>query len=491
MSSARRLLLQGTTALLICVPSVAFAQVQPQGGTDANVGMLTPTTTNAAAVSELKAALEDFFNLRQKSAAARASRALELEPGFGIARAFRAVIVGGPTAAAETQRAASDAAAASAGEAVLALAVREQFAGRAPNARRLFATAVELLPNDRTVALWRAWTLPDTARVTALRDVVARYPDFGSAKMFLAFYLTPLGLGLDSIARANGEEAIRVSGEAVRLAPQTSAAHANLGHVLLALRRFPEAQQHLTAATSIAPKDAYAYELLAQIHALEGRIPEMRLTLDSALAWTPNVGATFNYKRARALTFLHEGNAQQAQAELAAVAREAEEMQARGQAGLTHMFMASVSAAMRDTAGVEQHLAAARTFDPAPGTLADYEVTTYSLSGQAVKARRALETYIRVSGPQPSLSEQINATRTANVHRATGLVLLAERKPQEAIAELRQGGSNPYATLGIIEALKMQRKNKEADAERSAFFARKEFSFVSTAVPIIKYRARR
>src|SRR5688500_10634077 len=95
-------------ALLALTPTVALAQVQPQSATPP-AGMLTPSTTNAAAVTELRAALDDQFMWGYGAARMKAGRAVEMEPTFGLARAIQAWMVGGPTAAAESQRAATEA----------------------------------------------------------------------------------------------------------------------------------------------------------------------------------------------------------------------------------------------------------------------------------------------------------------------------------------------------------------------------------------------
>jgi tetratricopeptide (TPR) repeat protein len=480
-----------TAALIAALaPSLALAQAQPQGAAaNPNAGMLTPATTNAAAVSELRASLDRYNLWTTRPSVEHAKQALALEPTFGLARTTQAILVGGPTAAAEFQRAATEASTGSAVEALLALGAREVNAGRAPTGRRLSQLAAELAPNDRQVATWRAIQLPDTVRVNAFRDVANRFPDYPGAKMWLSYYLTPAGL--DSIIKANADEALRVAFEAVRLAPNESGTHTAVAHVLVYNGRFDEAKGHLGAATKMTPVSEYAYELQAQIAAVENNFPVLRAALDTAAAATPGIGAGFTYRRARALVALSESNPQGALTELSAIERDAEAIGAKPQAALTHLFMAAVAGATRDTAGVEQHLTAARMLDSAQAVIADYAVTTYSISGQAAKARRALEDYIRVGGPRPNLSPAVNATRTTNVHRMTGLVLIAEKKPQEAIAELRQGGNNPYATLGIIEAYKLQKNTKQADAERTDFFQRKNFSFNSTATPIIRYRAKK
>lgn len=484
MRSTRPMSLRAAT--LLALPFTLLAQAQPQGAA-AGAGMLTGPNANAAAVAELRGALAEQFQWSFLGAKEKLDRALEMQPTFGVARAIRAWVVGGPTAAAETQKGAADAVSGTAAEAALAMAYREQAAGRAENARRFANLATELAPNDRDVAFLRAILLADTARTNALRDLAAKSPEDANVRAYLAFFLMPPGV--DSVVEANAAEASRVAMEAVRLAPQSATTHTAIALVLNAQRKYAEAQPHLLAAARMQPRSAPTYEGLAQTYAVDGRYAEMRAALDTAAALSANVGNQFFYRRPRALTHLSEGGAQTALAELAQQVKDAEAINARGQLAQTHLWMALVSAGARDSAGAEQHLAAARTFEPGAGLLADNEVIVYTLIGNATQARRALNDYVRLSGPQPNLPSFVNSTRTQNVHRQTGLVLVAEKKPAEAIVELRQGGTNPYATLGVIEALTLQKKTREADAERAAFFQRKQFSFNSSATPIIRYRA--
>ena len=106
MSAVRRSTLRNAALLAALAPAALLAQAQPQGATaNPNAGMLTPSTTNAAAITELRASLERYNLLTGRPALQHAKRALELEPTFGLARTVQAIIVGGPTASAEFARA--------------------------------------------------------------------------------------------------------------------------------------------------------------------------------------------------------------------------------------------------------------------------------------------------------------------------------------------------------------------------------------------------
>ena len=486
MSAVRNRVL--ATALIVAVPSVALTQVQQAAAPPA--GMLAPTAP-APAVAELRAAIDDNFNLFLTSGAERANRAFQMDTTFGLARLWRAAYLGGPTVAAEAQRAAHDALNATPGEAVLALAYREFTAGRAPNARRLLNVAAEMMPNDRQVLMWRAVNLVDTARHNALRDISARNPDYAASRIQLATGLVNWNVTITDAVRANGEEALRAAEEAVRLAPQSSGAHYAMGHVLHSLGRDAEATAHLLVASKLQPVTWWTWDALADIYNRDGKLADMRTALDSGIKYAPNIGNKAVGRRIRALTYLSEGDGKRAMEELTALVKDMEAIDARGQLATTHLSMALIAAGMRDSAAAEAHHNAARPYNPAAGALADNGVIVFSLIGNAPAARAALNDYIRINTANPPPNAEAARTREENIHRQTGLTLLGEKKYAEAIAELKQGGANPYTKLGLIESYKAMKNNKEADAIRTAFLASREFTSNSTGTPIIRYRAKK
>jgi hypothetical protein len=145
--------------------------------------------------------------------------------------------------------------------------------------------------------------------------------------------------------------------------------------------------------------------------------------------------------------------------------------------------MAVVAAGIHDVAGIDAHFAEAKRLNLGENTLADTRVVANALAGRGDSARAALTDYVRLN-PGPA-----GAPPSENIHRMTGLTLLAEGKPQEAIAELQQGGANPYAQLGIIEALIKLGRTTEAEAQRTAMLGRKDTAWGSTSIPIARYRA--
>ena len=433
----------------------------------------------ATAIAEYDLALNAYLAWSWTDAYVHAQQALALDSSFGLARALVARIRGGPTAAGERNRAAVDAARGNAAEAVIAQAIR---AGTTPAAAKLWNTAVELVPNDPLITLDRALALAGNGRVDALRAAAKKFPDHPATKMWLAYYLTPVIFPRPS--EADAAEALAAAQDALRLAPNATGSHAAMGHVLERLGREDEALRHLQTATSLTPTGEYAFTLRAEILVHQGKPAEARAAIDSAIILTDNLGNVGTYRTQRALTFLHEGNVPATVAAMEESARSFEASDLRALAATARLYLAIVYAGTNNGKAANEQLALADRYGAARGLLADNSVIVYSLTRQAAAARRALTEYVRLAQQAPP-----SQVRDENIHRMTGLTLLAEGKPAEAIAELKQGGPNPYSQLGLIEAYVQLGDKKQADAERAGMFARKDFGLISTATPIARLRS--
>ncbi len=464
---------------LVAALALTASLLGAQSATEAGAGKLVPANPRATAITEYEAALDAWQGWSWTEGYQHARRALGADSSFGLARALHARYRGGPTVAAELSQAASDAAKGPVPEAVLALAAR---AGGA-NAAVLWNAAVQLFPNDPRVALDRALALAGEARLVALREMTKKFPDHVASKYWLAYYLA---LPIQPRApKAVLDEALAVAQEGVRQAPNAGASHTALAFVLERLEREDEALEHLKAATSLPDPTNFPFEVRAEILVHKNRIAEARAALDSAILLTDNMGGHVTYQVTRALTFLHKGNLAAAMASVEDAAKEAMVNEQRGAEAQAHVTMAMMLAAADNVPAVNEHLAIARRLGATPATLNDAMVISYGLTKQGAAARKALEAYIVTA------QAQAPAVRELNVHRMTGMALLAEGKPAEAIAEFRQGGTNPYAQVGIIEAYLQMGKKKEASAERAALFARTDFSVGSTALAGARYRSLR
>lgn len=464
----------GASGALAVGAGLLSGQVQQQGAAS---GKLNPIDARATAISEYLTALDAYQNLSWTEGFLHAQRAFTADSSFGLARALYARYRAGPNAAAEARRAAADAVSGSTAEAIIALA----NASSGPAAAGLWDLAVKLHPNDPRVATDRALAMGGRARIDALRDVANKFADAAAPRMWLAYSL------VNSLTpprpKSDDEEALAAAQEAVRLAPTSSGAHAVLGFVYERMGREDDAMTHFGHATSMPLPFEGTFQLRAELLERQGKYAEARAALDSAILLTESIDNRASYMTLRALTFLYEGNLAATMAALDDAARDARASRSRDNEAAVHMTMSIVAAGAGNLKLAEEHRAIGRRLGATPGQLADAGVIMYAFARQGPAARKALESYVEAVAGQPA------DLRSENVHRQTGLTLVAEGKPDEAIAELKQGGLNPYAQLGLIEAYTQLGRKKEADAERAAMLARRDFGIGSTAMPIVRYRS--
>lgn len=464
----------GSSTTILLAAGLLAGQVQQQGAAS---GRLTPADPRGTAISEYLIALDDYQSWSWTDGFAHVQRALAIDSSFGLARALYARYRGGPTVSAEAARAASDAVHATTPEAVIALA--NYTTG--PASEGLWDLAVKLLPNDPRVALDRALTMTGRQRIDALREVANKFPDAAAPRMWLAYWLTnPL---FPPRPKADDDEALAAAQAAVRLAPNSTGAHAALAYVYERIGKDEDAFVHLGHATSMPLPSEAAFQIRAELLERRGKYAEARAALDSAILLSDNLSNRVTYMSYRAVSFLYDGNLAATIAGLEDAAREAHDHDQRAAESTVHGTMAIVYAGAGNAKAAEEQRALSRRLGATPGALADGGVIIYALTNQGAAARQVLASYVELVAGAPA------DIRSENVHRMTGLTLLAEGKAAEAISELKQGGLNPYSQLGLIEAYKQLGRKREADAEVAAMLARKDFGIGSTAMPIVKYRS--
>ncbi|MGE5731022.1 MAG: hypothetical protein ACM37U_03715, partial [Gemmatimonas sp.] len=253
----------GSSSALLLAAGLLAGQVQQQGAATAG-GRLSLADPRASAITEYLAALDAYQNWSWTEGFPHLQRALAMDSSFGLARALYARYRGGPTASAEAARAARDAVHATAPEAVIALA--NYTTG--PASEGLWDLAVKLLPNDPRVALDRALALTGRARIDALRQVASKFPDAPAPRIWLAFHLT--NLLFPPRPKADDDEALAAAQEAVRLAPNSTGAHAALGWVYERIGNDAEALVHLGHATSMPMPFEGAFQTRAELLERQG-----------------------------------------------------------------------------------------------------------------------------------------------------------------------------------------------------------------------------
>jgi tetratricopeptide (TPR) repeat protein len=473
----RRRCVSLTVVALVLVASNSSAQVQQQG--NAAAGTMQLTNVTAAARDALFAAVDAFDTWSFAEAARQAGMAVSADSSFGLARGYRLAMTGSPTAAnanAEFTRAVHDASTRSAGEMTYLMATRSAGA----NASRLYATARGFFPNDRRLALAHANSLVGEARIDSLRALSRRVPDYVGAKIWLAYYLT---LTSFSASSADRYEALNAAMDAVRVAPRTAGTHTALGHALTALGREDEAVAHLNAATKMDPGQEYAYVVLSEIYADDGkprRVDRARAALDSAIAVNASYGRRNNQRINRGLLLFYDGRSAEGFAELEAIAKEIEGN--GGNPAVLYAQMAGLAAGIGDSAGCTRWMAEAKRVQ-GPANISIQSAQAYALNHQGPEARRAIEDYLRTA-------DTTTLAFRYDLSRMTGMALLAEGKPAEALAELKKSDTqaNTFAQLAMVDAYAALKDQKSADETLAALVARRDVGNAAVSKALANYR---
>jgi predicted Zn-dependent protease len=456
------------------------ASAQTPAATPAGAGIFNPTTVPADARVHFMAALDAWRNWQSGAAVEHANRALAIDSTLGLPRAIRAWQIAGPTRGPEMSRAVGDAMRLGIGHATIAL-------GMAYNAHLpTRQTLVRMFPGDRGLAFDLAMTYAGAARIDSLRALTVRFPDYVPAKVRLAYLLVPSGIAV--IQPAAGEEALRVAQEALRLAPNTSTTHMIVGHVLERLYRHDDAMVHLRHATTMSPPHHWAYVLIGEIAMRDGKPPaEARAAFDSASRLVPNVSLKVDYARVASMMPMAGGNLRATLTALESLARDAEAAGLRADAAECYVWASHAAAGDRNNgATIERYIGEAARLGFAQPGLSNQALYAYGITGDGPRARRTLTAWTQLT--------QNNTTpaRANTLEIMTGLTLLAEGKASEAIAVLaavaENNATDRFIALGLIEAYKLAGRTADERAARDSLLARKDVRYLSTALPILRYR---
>jgi hypothetical protein len=414
-----------------------------------------------------------------------ANRALSIDSTIGLARILRTDLSGGTSTAAVTEeyrRGLADAAARGLGEYTYATGLRVTGI----NSHRYLNLARQILPGDRRIALDQAISFLGDERIDSLRSLVRQHPDWLAPRLQLVNYLAP---GAYTTAPQQFYEALTVAEAAVRLAPNQAASHVALAYALWRIGRHDEAAAHAQASTKLDSKLEYAYRIESEIYIHDGKprsVDRARAALDSAIAVTPNFGRRLEDRRHRAFLLFYDGRKVEGQAELAAVAKDYETV-APGTAAVIYAQMAALAAGTGDSARVEGYMAEARRVLPQNGNIAIQAAQAYAIGRQPAAARRELNEFVRRAAD--TTTSAFNSDR----RRLTGMVLVAEGKPAEGLAELKKSdlAANPFAEVAMVDAYLMLGQKAEAAAVQQSLVSRKHVGNQAISIAIANYRWRK
>jgi tetratricopeptide (TPR) repeat protein len=470
---------------LLLFPLTAVAQVQ-QAGSAIPPGTMALANLPAGARDAAFASIDARQVWNWNAATDQANKALLIDSTFGLARLLRVDLTGAPTAAlanAEYRRATEDAAGRGVGEATYLSGLRVTGV----NANRLLGTAREMLPNDRRVALDHALSFVAETRLDSLRSLVRQFPDFVAPRIWLAYYL---GFSAYSSSPQEVYEALIVAENAVRLAPQVPGTHAVLGWVLLRQGRLDEATAHLAAASKLDPMFENAYWIETEVFIHDGKpkgVDRARAAYDSAIAAAPNFLRKIAYRRDRAMMLFYDGRKTEGFAELAAVAKE-HEAAAPATAATTYSQMAELAGGTgADSATIARYLAEARRVAP-NADVGVQAVQAYAMARIPGAARRELNDWVR-RFPVVT-TDTASPGAKSNYRRSNGMVLIAEGKYAEGIAEIKRSDipSNPFAELSMIDAYTAMNNKAQATAMLAEMVSRPYGPNTAISVAIAFYR---
>lgn len=460
---------------------LALASAVPLSAQDAAKagGTLGVTTGSDEAQTAFWAGLDDLENIFFERGAQRLQRAISLDPKLGIARAAYGLFAPGLTPAQRDQelnQGVADAANASTGELLLALAWRARGADRASERLVLFRAAAELLPQDRHLAYYVANSTPELqARVRQLEAVTRRFPDYAPPLNQVAYARNTLGDMAGALAAAEQQ---------VKVAPNLPNPHDSYAEMLQFAGKLDEATQHYQHAMGLDGDYLAAHTGLAEVAMLNGDGATARTHYGHAIEKETVPQTRLGYRQAIAVTYVNEGNLKAAVAELTAVAEEAERNNYAGVAAAAHRNLAVVEAALGDKNTPHGHLAKAQELGGDVPAQQVFAAVTHALLGHLNPAKAAAARYAEggsAPNPAPAL--------VRNIQSVNGMLVAAEGNSAGALEASRQAGpAGALAKVLAAELLKKEGKGSEAQTLRNEVMA---YSQVDLFTVIAKQRAKK
>ncbi len=266
LAGARRFGLPGGLALAFTVPAGLAAQM----GAGVPAAKLELATTSEAAKTEFWAALDAYNNIEPSRGTPRIKRALELDPGFGLARVVYAQRAAGLTPSERTTemaRGVADAAKGSAVEALVAMGLRDFFTNR-ERSRTILEAAATLAPGDPNIAFFLGQLANNAGEsATAMEDLIARFPDFAPAYNTLAYSRWTLG------DQAGARTAVTTYMEKASAHPNP---HDSYGEILQWSGQLDDALAHYQKALDLDPDFTEGGIGLAEVYVLQGKGAQAR-----------------------------------------------------------------------------------------------------------------------------------------------------------------------------------------------------------------------
>ncbi|MGH2626033.1 MAG: tetratricopeptide repeat protein, partial [Anaerolineales bacterium] len=256
--------------------SIALAgpgSVAAQLGAGVRPAKLEPTSTSEAAKTAFWTAIDHFNNIEFATGATHMRRALEVDPGFGLARVAYGLNAPGLSAAERDStiaRGVADAARASPLEALVAMGLRE-FRGDRERGRTILKSAATIAPGDPNIAFYVAQLSTNAGETAiAMRDVTVRFPDFAPAYNLLAYNLWTI---------RDRAGALEAAANYMAKAPNHPNSHDTYAEILQFSGRFDEAIVHYQKALEMDPTNTEGAVGMAEVYTLQGKGDQARAAI--------------------------------------------------------------------------------------------------------------------------------------------------------------------------------------------------------------------
>ncbi len=417
-------------AVLTAVPLTARSQADTS---------LKLTTTSQQAASEFRAGVRDYENVSFDAAGSHFKAAVDADPNFGLARVFWVGTNGFPTRAqreAELNRGVADAARGNVNELILATAYREAFLNHRDAANALFRAASQLMPSDRLAAFGGAFGTFGNARLPALREFAARYPDYAPTYNSLAYSLWGAGDRAGALAAAKRQ---------VELNPTAPNPHDTYAEILQWNGNFPEATAHYLQATKLSPRFPEAYAGLAEVAALQGNYDQARSYLNQAIAnaWSPIQKLGYMWQIAG--TYALQGGATDAiTKQLEAIAAESRAQNRLDGAAVAYAHLAAVQANAGNVAAAHRYIAMAKGATPDEPWAAHYfSLMSHGLLKHWGPANEELSALKTMAASNPDVSKD-------HIAAAEGYLLTQQGRPADALKVLMAADTTNYLVMNRI-----------------------------------------
>lgn len=445
---------------------------------------LRPTASEEEAVRHFWMALDDAENIFTVRAVKHLAQALEIDPGFGLARALNGFSAPGLSAEdrqKEIQAGLSAMSEATPAEILFATAWREWRAGNTRIAKQILATASALAPSDPHLAFAHAQLVAVVAGVDkgleATRAVTTKFPDFAPAWNILAYQLW---------AADDPQGAMEAVRKYVELAPDHPNAHDSFAELLQWDGELVEAAAHYQRAIELSSEFNVGYVGLAEVRWLQGEPKEIYPLLTKAAAQAPSDAGRVNARRALAGSYLMTGDRKRAVAEFQAVATEAETAGLTGLAALAHQQMAVIDA-LGNGKGIAAHLARAAELSETenPGQWA-WAALAYATAGRTTEARGALDAL------EEALGSDENPGLRGRMHEVKAILLLRQNQATEAMAELEQSAAGRPLTRALkAECYKKLKDRTKARELKASLLSDPTVNFYNALLPFALVRVRK